>query len=146
MGGVWARLFESSMARDLSGIAHIDLGNPGFRMTLKLLGQIGFHSEDPEEMERFLSRMNSKDTQASEMLWRFDILLSATNILLLDTSLLDTAIGQYLLMQAKGLTLPAWGVGVDAKSSPLAAAYLRGILYPAGPDDLVKLVLSECGG
>lgn len=142
-GGAWADLFQESLARQLAGIVHWGAGSVGFQFTVSDLKFISPDEIDPMNEEGFLMRINSPSTQASELLWRLNVLVRAAHLVCIDTKMLDTAIGQHVLHLTKLFGKPVWGVGVDAKTSPLAPAYLRGIFYPSTPDDLVKLVLQE---
>lgn len=131
-------MLETSLARQMAGIVHLNVYGQGFKVTMRLLQEIEkwFTLKRRDE---FVERMNSPSTQASDLVWRIQELVAVATIVLVDTKLLDTAIGQLILIQAGAK--PVWGVGVDSKTSPIAPAFLRGVLYPSTPDDLVKVIL-----
>lgn len=135
-GGLWSDLFEDSLSRKMSAIKHLKVGDPKFQ-----LKEIDL--EDTPDREEFLKRINSNNTQASELIWKFTNLINLSELILLDTKLLDTAIGQFLLSESKTQDKAVWAVGVDSNLSPLAPYYLKGVIYPATADDLVKLTLQE---
>jgi hypothetical protein len=141
-GGEWADLLQNSLSRQLAGIVHLNVYGKDFQITEPLIrASFGAWWESLKDSERsaFIRRLNSLSTQASELVWKLTQLVRVADIIFLDTKMLDTAIGQFVLM-GSGDT-PVWAVGVDAKTSPLAPVYLRGILYPSTPDDLVKVIL-----
>lgn len=131
---------DESLARRLANIVHIPLGSQGFQATEKLLREMGF---EPEGAEELIRRLNLNTTQASELVWKFMIFINTADLVLVDTKMLDTAVGQHFLETAKQHGRPVWAVGVDAGTSPIAPYFLRGIIYPGTPDDLVKLILQE---
>jgi hypothetical protein len=142
LGGSWADLFQDSLARQLAKIHHVHLGNPRYQVgatDLEVL-EPGLPEAD---QARLLQRLNHPSRVAAELLWRFDWFLAHTDLLLIDAGLLDTAIGQHCLEGAQVRAVPAYGVGVDSRHSPLAAAFLKAILYPQTPDDLVRLAQHE---
>jgi hypothetical protein len=136
-GGVWADLFDQSLARKLGEVAHLKLGDPKFKVSADLFHEIGL----PEEYDDVIERLNASTQQSSELIWKFTTLIHIANIVFVDTKLLDTAIGQFLLATSKDQYKECWAVGVDAALSPLAPAYLKGVLYPNTPDMLVELTL-----
>lgn len=142
-GAAWADLFDESLARQLYGIVHWKAGSPYFEFTSTDLRYLRPSLIDPVDEESFLKRMNAPTTQASELVWRLEVLVASAHIVFIDTKMLDSAVGQHVLHLSKMFSKPVWAVGVDSKTSPLAPAYLRGILYPSSPDDLVKLTLQE---
>ena len=144
IGSGWADLFEESLSRQLAKIQHVGLGDPAFRLSgVALDGWIGSCPEGGETLRAsLLARLNRPTKVASEVQWRLDWFIQGANVLLLDTGMLDTAIGQHCLEVARSLEIPAYGVGVDNRSSPLAACYVKGILYPETADDLVRWVLN----
>lgn len=139
LGDTWAQLFEESLSRQMAGIVHLQAGSPRFQVTEAMI----HHINVPNGPDSFLQRLNSKSTQASELVWKFKQLVQLSDLTFIDTQLLDTAIGQYVLSCAQSLKRTVWAVGVDDKLSPLAPAFLQGVIYPRTPDDLVKLSLSE---
>lgn len=137
-GGAWADHFETSLARGLADVKHLALGNPQFKLTPEMWLFLTGKKEDPNN---FIDRLNKFSRQASEILFRLKWFLTFTDMVLVDCSLLNTAIGHQILVYAQSMDIPCYGVGVDDRSSPLAPAYLKGILYPASADDLVRLAL-----
>lgn len=124
----------------MANLIHMDLGNPAYQF------DDGGNLNTPPEKDEYLqyvARLNSPSRQASEVTWKLSEYVHLASIVLIDTGMLDSAIGQFVLMECKRQQVPCWAVGVDDKTSPLAAAYLRGIVYPQLPDDLVKLCLQE---
>lgn len=140
-GDVWSQLFEDSLSRQMAGISHLQVGKPTFQVTRKMIIDAGW--KEGETLENLLTRLNSKSTQASELVWKLATLTAMADLLLLDTKILDTAIGQFLLMEAHHSRTPIWAVGVDDRLSPIAPAFIKGVVYPQNPDDLVKLSISE---
>lgn len=136
---MWAQLFEESLSRQMAGIVHLQAGSPKFQVTEAMI----HHINVPNGPESFLQRLNSRSTQASELVWKFKALVQLSDLVLLDTKMLDTAIGQLLLAEAKERKRSAWAVGVESSTSPLAPAYVQGIIYPQTADDLVKLCLND---
>ena len=146
LGSAWAEAFERSLARQFARILHFDLGNPRFQMTETLLTQMALppdlsEKQDAAATSKLLTRLNHPNRQASELLFRFNWFVDHASHVLVDCSMLDTAIGQYVISQAHARKTPVYGVGVDQRSSPLAPAFLTAILFPGEADDLVKLVL-----
>ena len=95
------------------------------------------------EIQQTHERLNRNTRQASELLFKFDWFVSHSDIVMVDTQMLDTAIGHHLLVLAQRYQKPALGVGVTPANSPLAPAFLKAIVYPATPDDLVAMVLQH---
>jgi len=142
IGSGWADLFEESLSRQLAKIQHIGLGNPKFRLTgVAFDGWVTAPIEAAPRAE-LLTRLNRSTHMAAEIVWRLDWFIERSHILLLDTGMLDTAVGQHCLEMARSLDIPAYGVGVDDRTSPLAACYVKGIFYPETADDLVRWVLN----
>jgi len=139
-GDAWAEMFEASLSRQMAGIVHLNVGNPKFRMTEKL-ALASSDWKEGSDLQGWLNRMNSGSTHAFELIWRFDQLIHLSDSIFIEARMLDTAIGQYLLQNAYSSHVPVWGVATDSSSSPLAAMFLKGIVFPATPDDLVKLIL-----
>lgn len=135
LGNEWAQVFENSLARKMAKILHLPLltGLPLNHVCAALFEQ------------ELLVRLNQAlaSNQASELVFRIDEYLKVSDIVLVDNKLLDRAIGQYVISRAKERKLPCYGVGVDGKTSVLAPAFIKGILYPESADDLVELVLRE---
>ena len=145
-GSTWSDLFEASLARKLSKIEHIPLGSPRFKLTSELFEFLLSHyKEIPSDgiKKEIFGRLSSNSKQASEIEWKLDWFISRSSHLFIDSSMLDTAIGQHVLYQARVGKKPAWGISVDSQSSPLAAAFLKGIVFPSTIDDLVGLVLNN---
>jgi hypothetical protein len=140
-GGAWADLFEASLAKKLAGIVHLPIGNPRFQLTPETLEQIV--GEKKENADSILERINSSSRQASEILFRLSWFMSFADMVFIDCALLDTAIGHQILIDAQRMEVPTFGVGVDNRSSPLAAAFLKAIVYPSQAEDLVRLVLQQ---
>jgi hypothetical protein len=143
LGSEWAYLFDKSLARQLTNVLHLDIGRADFILTDDMGAKLDTppHKEDYEE---FMKRLNSKSMQASEIVWRMRTYVELSDFVLIDTRMTDTGLGQLVLNHAVVFKkIPVWGVGTEAKMSPIAPAYLSGIVYPQTPDDLVKLVLSH---
>ena len=138
LGNAWAQLFEASLARKMSNIIHFNLGDPNFILTENMLPP--YESKDIEYIQDRIKLVNSKSTQASDLVGKLSFLITHSDLILIDNKMLDTAIGQFILMVNYKKT---WAVGVDDGLSPLAPYYLRGVFYPNTPDDLVRLVLNE---
>jgi hypothetical protein len=140
-GTVWADMFERSLARKLAAITHIPLG-PRFKLSQNLFSQLVEQqpSDFPGTDQELWARLTGPNQQASELLFRFGWYVEHSTHVFLDNSVLDTAIGHQLLLNASQLSLPVWAIALDARLSPLAPAFLKGVLYPATPDDLVNLV------
>ena len=150
LGSVWSDMFEQSLSRKLAWIDHLALGNPRFTLAyeqyLKLIGNQVWKNptkELIEEIQQTHERLNRNTKQASELLFKFDWFVSHSDIVMVDTGMLDTAIGHHLLILAQSYQKPALGVGVTPANSPLAPAFLKAIVYPATPDDLVAMVLQH---
>jgi hypothetical protein len=148
LGDAWAKVFEGSLARQFAKILHFDLANPRFKMTPTFLHQMALPpdtspKQDAGAAEKLLTRLNHPNRQASELVFKFNWFVDHATHVLIDSGMLDTAIGQHVIARAHGRSIPVYGIGVDERSSPLAAAFLRGIVFPATADDLVKLVLSR---
>lgn len=140
-GATWADLFDQSFARQLTKIIHLPLGDPAYRISQPVYQKIATVKSDQEQEEEF-RRLNSRTSQASELIFKFTWHVKHASVILMDSKMLDTAIGQFVLTQAQLHAVPVYGVSTDDKSSPLAAAYLKAMLYPSTPDDLVKACLS----
>lgn len=143
LGDGWTDLYEESLARQLARQHHTALGDPKFRLTLTDLAVLLSSDRSENEMSALLERLNRKTQNAGELLYRYNWFCATHDILLIDNRLLDTAIGQHCLEQMQPPGKPVYGVGVDGRTSPLAAAYVKGILYPRTADDLVLLVQNE---
>jgi hypothetical protein len=141
-GNVWADMFEQSLARKMAAITHIAMG-PKFRLTQSLFTQLMEPAWDlPERAKQeYWARLTGSNRQASELLFRFRWYVQHSTHVFLDNSVLDTAIGHQLLLNAAEFKLPVWAIALDDRLSPLAPAYLHGSLYPSTPDDLVNLVV-----
>ena len=97
-----------------------------------------------EELEHIFVRLNVSTHQASEIVWKTKwITRFLSNLVLIDSEVVDTALGQLILMEAQNAKIPVWAVGVSSKLSPIAPYYLKGVLFPADAEDLVKLVCQE---
>jgi hypothetical protein len=140
-GGSWAEMFEQSLARKMAAITHLGL-NLKFKLTASLFTQLvaPYDLSEREKQETYV-RLNSNNAQSSELLYRFKWFVDHSTHVFLDNSVLDTAMGHQLLLNAVDAKLPVWAVGVDSRNSPLAPAFLNGIMYPASADDVVHLVL-----
>ena len=144
MGSSWSQLFDSSLARHLAGITHLPLGSPRFVLDLKTFALLTKEEKRTEgEATDLYKRLNSKNRQASELSFRLEWFVKHSDFVLIDTGLLDTAVGHHVIVAAHVGGKRCYGVGVDDRSSPLAPIFIRGIIYPSSPDDLVKLVLDE---
>lgn len=143
-GGVWADLLNREIQKNLKdyGWVHYDLGNPKFFADGTVVRALNPGASN-EVLADAQTRLNSKNSSASELLYRFNQYLLASDILLLDPQVLDTAIGQYLLMGAQPLKVPAWVVGVQNPTSPLSAAFVQGVWFPSHGPDLVKRIQRE---
>lgn len=141
LGGVWAKLFENSLARKLAGIEHFDLGNSNFKISKEQVTQIldakGFDMRKDDSILQ--ARLNSPTHQASELVFKYEWFVKNSSLVFIDSVLLDTAIGHHILLKSP-LT---YAISTDMTNSPLAPAFLKGILYPKDADDLVKVVLNE---
>lgn len=141
-GGYWANLFQDSLARRFANIHHFNLGNPKYKIEIELFNAITEGLTEDEKRDVY-SRVNSSSRQSSELIWKLEWYISKSTHVLIDSGLLDTAIGHHVLVKSKELVKPCWAISVDDKSSPLAAAFLKGIVFPASSDDLVSLVLQN---
>jgi hypothetical protein len=143
-GGAWTQLFEESLARKLSGIEHVPLGNPQYVFPENLFA---YHCQTnpmkPEAAKELYERLNGKGIQSSELAFKFIWFVKFSSIVFVDSKLLDRAVGQFILSESKILGRPAYGVATDTNSSPLAAAFLKATFYPETPDDLVKVCLQQ---
>ena len=137
-GGAWTNLFETSLSRQMAGILHLPLGNPRFKLSPEVYTKL---TGKEDSTRHFLDRLNNPSRQASEILFRLKWFMTFADLVLVDCTLLDTALGHQILVYCQELSILAYGVGVDDCTSPLAAAYLKGIVYPTSADDLVKLAL-----
>jgi hypothetical protein len=147
-GGAWADVFESSLARQFAKITHLALGNPRFKLSESTFNQLlgpCCRQEDVAARAKVLLRLNAPTTQASELKFKFRWFVDASTHVLVDSALLDTAIGHEVITLAHDLRRQVMGVGTDASSSPLAAAYLQGIMFPRSGDEIVRWVLSPDG-
>jgi hypothetical protein len=141
-GNVWADMFEQSLARKMAAITHIGMG-PRFKLNQSLFTQLmqpEWHLPERAKQETW-ARLTGNNRQASELLFRFKWYVQHSTHVFLDNSVLDTAIGHQLLLNAAESKLPTWAIALDDRLSPLAPAYLHGVLYPSTPDDLVNLVV-----
>lgn len=141
-GTIWADMFEQSLARKMAAITHIAMG-PRFKLTQSLFTQLmqpEWHLPERAKQEIWV-RLTANNRQASELLFRFKWYVQHATHVFLDNSVLDTAIGHQLLLNAAESKLPTWAIALDDRSSPLAPAFLHGVLYPSTPDDLVNLVV-----
>lgn len=141
-GSAWADLFESSLARRFAGITHIPLGNPKYKISPELLEQLIPEMEESQKQDLF-TRLNSPSRQASEVEFKLDWYVRCSTHIFVDSGLLDTAVGHHILVRARDHKKPIWAVALDDRSSPLAAAFLRGVIYPATADDLVTIILQN---
>lgn len=137
-GDQWAQLFEDSFARQLAGIVHLKAGDPTFQVTEFQMKAMGLNQDDWASV---IERLNRKTVQASELVWKLSTLVNFSDVIFIDTKMLDTAIGQLVLNEAKEQSRHVWAVGVDSKTSPIAPAFIKGILYPSSPDELVRLAI-----
>ena len=145
-GNVWADLLDKSLARQFAKITHIPLGNPKFKLNQDLYNRLcEEQGEDPRHLNtaQRLDRINSNSKQASEIIFKLSWYIQNSTHVFLDAGMLDTAIGHHILIHAKLHEKPTWAVAVDDNTSPLAAAYLKGIIFPASADDLVSLVIQN---
>jgi hypothetical protein len=145
-GNVWSDLLDKSLARQFAKIAHLPLGNPKFKLDRDLYSRLCEEAgEDPLHVntsER-LHRINSNSKQSSEIIFKLSWYIKNSTHIFIDASMLDTAIGHHILIQAKLHQRPTWAVAVDERSSPLAAAYLKGIIFPTTPDDILSIILQN---
>lgn len=132
----WVDFFEKSVARTLSHIIHIPLFDSRYRMPRVLYDKL-FQAGDEDGYRRICQAPK----QASELLYRISTLAKVADVAFVDVSALDTALGHQVLVSASQALLPVYGVGFDDRLSPLAPAFLRGVVYPATADDLVTLVM-----
>lgn len=137
LGATWADLFENSLARKLAGLEHFDLGNPKFHLSFEQFLK-NVELEENEAKELYL-RLCKQTTQSSELLFKFGWYVYNSKVIFIDNKLLDTALGHHILILASQYHIPAYAVGVSPETSPLAPAFLKGIIYPSTPDDLVEI-------
>jgi hypothetical protein len=143
LGGAWAEMLEGSLARKLAQIGHYNLGNPQYNISFEQFRKdIEVDKGTPEENLQAEYRELIADTkQASSVLNKLRWYIRHAGIVYIETGMLDTGFGHEVLVSAERYRVPAYGVGVTAATSLLAPAYLKGIIYPATPDDLVQLAL-----
>ena len=144
VGGAWAQLLDQSLSRKLVGMEHIRLGDPQYRFPPELFqhycNSVKMTQQSAKEL---FERLSARTIQSSELVFRFQWFIAFSSIVMIDSKMLDTAIGQYVLCEAKRFGRPAYGVATDTKASPLSAAFLKATLYPESPDDLVKVCLEH---
>lgn len=143
LGGAWAEMLETSLARKLAEIGHYNLGNPQYNISFEqFCKDVQVDKGTPEENLRAEYMDLIADTkQASMVLSKLRWYIRHAGIVYIETGMLDTGFGHEVLVSAERYQVPAYGVGVTAATSLLAPAYLKGIIYPATPDDLVQLAL-----
>jgi hypothetical protein len=92
------------------------------------------------ELTEQFRRVSIGSTQASEILYYMDFLVSASDVVLIGSKQLDTALGHEFLVKASWKNIPAYAVAVDNGLSPLAPAYLKATLYPSDSDELLRTI------
>jgi hypothetical protein len=85
-------------------------------------------------------RLTRPSDQASEIVFRIQEIVRASDHILMDGSFTDTAPGQLVLMTAASLQIPVHALSVKSDIGLLAPAYLSGVLYPVDAQDIIKLL------
>lgn len=143
LGGAWAEMLEASLARKLAQVGHYNLGNPQYNISFEqFCKDVQVDKGTPEEnLKAEYLELIADTKQASVVLSKLRWYIRHAGIVYIETGMLDTGFGHEVLVSAERYHVPAYGVGVTAANALLAPAYLRGIIYPASPDDLVQLAL-----
>jgi hypothetical protein len=152
IGGPWAETFENSLSRKISQIGHFNMGNPKYNVSFedyvqlsesrKPRGKEGLTEQDVKFHQASYKDLISETKDASQVLYKLNWYIEHSVLVLVDTAILDTAIGHQILVTSGRSGIPVYGVGTTSSNSILAPAYLKGIVYPtSNPDELVKFSL-----
>lgn len=137
-GKEWSNL----MVKDRSAFHKIyTLGTPGFCLPAKDFERIaqkdGLSEGHAQSVWQMLSESSSV---ASTVVNRINFYVKNSDIVLIDTDHLDTAVGHEIVRTAYDAKKPCYAVGVSSNSSAIAPYYLAGIWYPDTTADIWKLV------
>lgn len=117
------------------------LGTAGFCLPVQAFEKIaqknGWTSEHTESAWRDL---NEPSTAASVIVSKISFYVRNSDVVLVDTDFLDTAVGHEIIRTAYEEKKPCYGVGVSSNVSAIAPYYVSGVWYPGTTADIWKLV------
>lgn len=136
-GGAWADMFEQSLSRKMGQIEHLALGKPWFKLSRKTYDT--YMKSFPSDIH--FNQVIAPSKQPSAFILKLEAYCHMASLILVDNSVLDTAVGQWLLQYGVSIQTPVYGVGTTEVLSPLAPHYLEGVVFPKTGDELVQLAL-----
>ena len=117
------------------------LARPGFCIPQKDFEKIA--SEDrlsDGHTEAVWQMLTEPSSAASTLVNRISFYVKNSDIVLIDTDYLDSALGHEIIRTAYTEKKPCYAVGVSANTSTVAPYYVAGIWYPSTTADIWKLV------
>lgn len=134
-GKAWADLLRQDPASQAKYIL-FSVGTLGYQIS-----QQDFESvREPGERPDLFALLSENTTAASSWVMKLQYYVKKAQVVLIDTDVLDSAVGQEILRNAAAMKKPAYAVGVTSSTSALAPYYVRGIAFPGTVKDLHDLI------